>query len=161
MNSNAGCSEYLYQTIEGAKPKRILQITHSIIPAVEQYKQDNPEVELVTIKGMVDSNSYQINERFDITVIADQLEHQTRQQGQHLIGNIRNRISNQILMVISQTSLAAKWQDADFYSLALIKPKSFEDLSVYSYQLSGYNHQRTWNNSDKWANPQNWGKYWW
>ena len=34
-------------------------------------------------------------------------------------------------------------------------------VTVNANDLDNYNFERSWNNSRFWANPENWGKYWW
>ena len=96
-----------------------------------------------------------INERFDLVVVCDQLEKQTKKQGQHLIAYLRNKVANQVLLLVDK--MAAKelaWKDSDFYALAMQKHKLNDQLFSFSYDLDKYNHKRTWNTPQFWANPE-------
>jgi hypothetical protein len=39
--------------------------------------------------------------------------------------------------------------------------KSTAVLNCFAYQIENYIKKRDWNNARYWANPENFGKYWW
>lgn len=104
-------------------------------------------------------------QRFDLVVVADYLEHHSQAQGATLIARLRNLHSNHIA-VFQQESTQEVWSESAFYALALKHQHRFEHadskpLQLYTYDIESYNHKRTWNNARYWANPQNFGRYWW
>ena len=56
-------------------------------------------------------------------------------------------------------------QRTDFYSLALQASERFardeQVLTLFTYDLLDYKQVPDWLNSRFWANPENFGKYWW
>ncbi len=104
-------------------------------------------------------------QRFDLAIVADYLEHHPQAQGEILVSRLRNLHSNHIA-VFQQDSAPGKWPESAFYALALKHQHTFEHtdsnpLALYTYDIESYNHRRTWNNARFWANPENFGRYWW
>ena len=60
---------------------------------------------------------------------------------------------------------ACGWLDTDFFSLALQASERFQreaqELTLFTYDLLDYKQVPDWLNSRFWANPENFGKYWW
>ena len=60
---------------------------------------------------------------------------------------------------------ASGWQETDFFSLALQASERFQRddqvLTLFTYDLLDYKQVPDWLNSRFWANPENFGKYWW
>ncbi len=60
---------------------------------------------------------------------------------------------------------ACGWQDTDFFALALSASEKFrrdqQVLSLFTYDLHDYKQVPDWLNARFWANPENFGKYWW
>lgn len=105
--------------------------------------------------------------RFDLAIIADQLEYMTREAGAQLIGLLRN-LHTERVVVLYQQQLAPqrlRWPPNSFLAMGMRRDALFRqddrEMALYSYDLARYNFSREWNNSRFWANPENWGKYWW
>ncbi len=101
-----------------------------------------------------------INQRYDLAIVANCLEHLDNKAGVELLGRLRNLISPHIWLLIQNKH----WQANDLLGLGFRLQHSFTgdtNLQSYTYNLSSYNFKRQWNNSSRWANPENWGKYWW
>ncbi len=104
-------------------------------------------------------------QRFDLAVVADYLEHHSQVEATTLISRLRNLHSNHIA-VFQQEGAQENWPESAFYALALKHQHRFEradskPLQLYTYDIESYNHKRTWNNARFWANPENFGRYWW
>ncbi|MCH8542468.1 MAG: DUF6231 family protein [Alcanivorax sp.] len=105
--------------------------------------------------------------RFDLVIVADQLEYMNRHHGEELLGLLRN-LHTDSMVVMYRADLAParlRWERNHFLGMGLRRDAVFEQgersMALYSYELSTYNFRRSWNNSRFWANPENWGKYWW
>ncbi len=105
-------------------------------------------------------------QRFDLAVVANTLEHCDRSAGEKLLGQLRNLHANH-LVIVYQRRPNSEWQAAHFYALGLHLKQTFENneagepLELYTYDIESYNHKREWNTARFWANPENFGKYWW
>ncbi|MFK7730636.1 MAG: DUF6231 family protein [Pseudomonadales bacterium] len=104
-------------------------------------------------------------QRFDLVVVADYLEHHSQSEGATVIARLRNLHSNHIA-VFQQDRAQGIWPESAFFALALKHQHRFEyadsnALHLYTYDIESYNHKRTWNNARFWANPENFGRYWW
>ncbi|MGI9295038.1 MAG: DUF6231 family protein [Pseudomonadales bacterium] len=110
--------------------------------------------------------------RYELAIVADQLEHLPKTAGLELLGRIRNLHSNHICVLYAAAGKSAAWTAVDFFGMGLKLAQRFEkptqasanktcELQLYTYAVESYNHQRSWNNNRYWANPENFGKYWW
>ena len=103
------------------------------------------------------------SQRYDLALLVDCLEHLPKRDGLNLLGGIRNLNASRIAVL---SDLAASgWQETDFYSLALQASERFQRddqvLTLFTYDLLDYKQVPDWLNSRFWANPENFGKYWW
>ncbi|MCY1517439.1 hypothetical protein D9M68_521200 [compost metagenome] len=60
---------------------------------------------------------------------------------------------------------ASEWTETDFFALALQASERFrrdeQTLTLFTYDLHEYKQVPDWLNAKFWANPENFGKYWW
>ncbi|MDF1628614.1 MAG: DUF6231 family protein [Alcanivoracaceae bacterium] len=152
--------------LESVQPSSLLLISLNPVPQIEQWCQHHgaslqtlSESDPVTPLGKL--------ERFDMAIIADQLEYMTREAGAQLIGLLRN-LHTERVVVLYQQQLAPqtlRWASNGFLAMGMRRDALFRqddrEMALYSYDLARYNFSREWNNSRFWANPENWGKYWW
>lgn len=100
--------------------------------------------------------------QLELTLLYDCLEHLSGQSGKNLIGHLRNVLSPRIWVIESGSS---NWHFTDFvaYGFKSNKPITLngQPYNSYYYDIASYNKKRDWNNSSKWANPDNWNKYRW
>ncbi|WP_336367561.1 DUF6231 family protein [Marinobacter sp. C2H3] len=97
----------------------------------------------------------------DLALVTDTLEALSHDDGDQLLGTLRNLGCHQIAVLVANE---AAWSLADFLALGFRRqPPSGPDAekTLYTYNLDTYNHKRAWNNPDHWANPEMWGKAWW
>jgi hypothetical protein len=101
--------------------------------------------------------------RFDLALVLDCLEHLPKRDGLNLLGGIRNLNASRIAVLADLP--ASGWQETDFFSLALQASERFQRdeqvLTLFTYDLLDYKQVPDWLNSRFWANPENFGKYWW
>ena len=106
------------------------------------------------------------NQRYDLAIIADQLEHLPQRTGVELLAGLRNLSASRLAVLVDLVQ-AAEWQENDFFALALQRRASFtgaeekRTLSLYTYDLADYKQVPDWLNSKYWANPEMFDKYWW
>lgn len=97
-------------------------------------------------------------------VIAGAIETLSKEKVTQLLAGYRNALVEAILVFVN-FSTAAEWSTADFYGLGFKHRASFPSdktpLELFEYNLRSYNHKRLWNSPKYWANPENFGKYWW
>ena len=143
--------------IEQAAPKSILLCSPQQPQPLVDYCQHH-QVEL-TIK----KEPTTIERRYDIAIINQFLGESTSKSAIEYICSLRNLYTHQILF-IDRDIHSGVLTDQDFIAMGFqrINPtQSEQEFRAYQYNLSCYNHKRTWNNARHWANPENWGKYWW
>lgn len=105
--------------------------------------------------------------RFDLAVVADQLEYMNHQAAESLLGLLRNLHTSAMLALYQPNTAPGRlrWSRNDFLAMGMRQEGVFQagsqSLLAYSYDLDEYNFIRQWNNPRYWANPENWGRYWW
>ena len=101
--------------------------------------------------------------RYDLAVVVDCLEHLPKRTALELLGGIRNLNASRLAVLVDLD--ACDWQETDLYALALQASERFQrdeqTLSLFTYDLREYKQVPGWLNAKFWANPENFGKYWW
>lgn len=143
-------------------PARLLLIGASEFPALTAFKEAHPDCCVAHAKpGILPAEL--AAQRFDLALVVDCLEHLPKRDGLNLLGGIRNLNASRIAVVADLAACA--WQETDFYSLALQASERFQRddqvLTLFTYDLLEYKQVPDWLNSRFWANPENFGKYWW
>ncbi|MDD1507233.1 DUF6231 family protein [Pseudomonas sp. CNPSo 3701] len=143
-------------------PARLLLVSASEQPAINAFQQAHPHTFVAhAAPGNLDSDL--AGQRFDLAVVVDCLEHLPRRDGLQLLGGIRNLNASRMAVLVDLS--ACRWQDTDFYALALQVSERFardeQVLSLFTYDLLEYKQAPDWLNAKFWANPENFGKYWW
>lgn len=143
-------------------PKRLLLIGASDFPALQAFKLAHPDTVVAQIApGPLPAEL--AAQRFDLALALDCLEHLPKRDGLNLLGGIRNLNASRIAVLADLS--ACGWQDTDFFSLALQASERFQRneqvLTLFTYDLLDYKQVPDWLNSRFWANPENFGKYWW
>ncbi|MEH6564662.1 MAG: DUF6231 family protein [Halopseudomonas sp.] len=162
----------LLSILEHYQPARLLCVSQSRIPAVEAFCAAHGATRL-TLSDQVPLPEAVANQRYDLAIIADQLEHLPQRLGVELLAGLRN-LSASRLAVLVDLKQTPTWQENDFFALALQRHASFtqsgdEDvganhkrtLALYTYDLADYKQVPDWLNAKYWANPENFDKYWW
>lgn len=142
-------------------PQRLL-LVGTRFPALDAFAQAHPHVSIETAApGPLPSEL--AAQRFDLALLVDCLEHLPKRTGLELLGGIRNLNSSRVAVLADLG--ACGWQETDFFALALSVSERFQReqqvLSLFTYDLREYKQVPDWLNARFWANPQNFGKYWW
>ncbi|MEB0045804.1 MULTISPECIES: DUF6231 family protein [unclassified Pseudomonas] len=143
-------------------PARLLLIGASEFPALEAFKLAHPDscVAFAAPGALPQALAAQ---RFDLALVVDCLEHLPKRDGLNLLGGIRNLNASRIAVLADLQ--ASGWLETDFFSLALQASERFQRddqvLTLFTYDLLDYKQVPDWLNSRFWANPENFGKYWW
>lgn len=143
-------------------PSRLLLVSASEQPAVNAYHQAHPHSQIAhAAPGSLAGDL--AAQRFDLAVVVDCLEHLQRKDGLQLLGGIRNLNASRMAVLVDLP--ACGWKDTDFFALALQVSERFardeQVLSLFTYDLLEYKQAPDWLNAKFWANPENFGKYWW
>ena len=143
-------------------PRRLLMIGAQTFPALQAFKDAHPDTEVFhAVPGPLTAELAAL--RFDLALVVDCLEHIPKRAGRELLGGIRNLNASRIAVLADLP--ACGWQDTDFYSLALQLTERFgrdeQVLTLFTYDLREYKQVPDWLNARFWANPENFGKYWW
>ncbi|MES2821549.1 MAG: DUF6231 family protein [Pseudomonadota bacterium] len=143
-------------------PQRLLLLGASGLPAVEAFQAAHPDSRLAqAAPGPLPTEL--AAQRFDLALLVDCLEHLPKQTGLQLLGGIRNLNASRLAVLVDLT--ACDWQETDFFALALQASERFQrggqTLSLFTYDLLDYKQVPDWLNAKFWANPENFGKYWW
>ncbi|MCY1413464.1 hypothetical protein D3C76_592930 [compost metagenome] len=143
-------------------PKRLLLVGASGIPAVEAFRAAHPDCQLAEAPaGPLPADL--AAQRYDLALLADCLEHMPRREALQLVGGIRNLNSSRVAVLVDLN--AAGTSETDFFSLAMQASERFQrdqqTLTLFTYDLHEYKQVPDWLNAKFWANPENFGKYWW
>ncbi|AOE84183.1 DUF6231 family protein [Pseudomonas sp. TCU-HL1] len=148
--------------LERSAPQSLLLVGNSPLPALEAFAAAHPASQVVQVPaGPLPAE--QAARRFDLALLADCLEHLPKRTGLELLGGIRNLNASRVAVLADLG--ACGWQDTDFFSLALQASERFhrdqQTLTLFTYDLREYKQVPDWLNAKFWANPENFGKYWW
>ncbi|CAD5198338.1 DUF6231 family protein [Pseudomonas sp. FEN] len=143
-------------------PQTLLLVGAGSFPALEAFQAAHPEAQLAcAAPGALPAEL--AARRFDLALVVDCLEHLPKRDGRQLLGGIRNLNASRIAVLVDMT--ASGWQDSDFFALALQSSERFardeQVLTLFTYDLKEYKQVPDWLNAKFWANPENFGKYWW
>jgi len=143
-------------------PPRLLLVGAADFPALAAFRQAHPDT-IVAQAAPGTLPTEVAGQRFDLAVVVDCLEHMPKRTGQELLGGIRNLNASRIAVLVDLA--ASGWQETDFYALALQASERFQRddqvLTLFTYDLREYKQVPDWLNARFWANPENFGKYWW
>ena len=143
-------------------PARLLLIGAGEFPALEAFKLSHPDSCVAHAPPGVLPAELAAS-RFDLALVVDCLEHLPKRDGLNLLGGIRNLNASRIAVLADLH--ASGWQETDFFSLALQASERFQRddqvVTLFTYDLLDYKQVPEWLNSRFWANPENFGKYWW
>ncbi|UUQ63447.1 DUF6231 family protein [Pseudomonas fuscovaginae UPB0736] len=143
-------------------PQSLLLVGASSFPALEAFQAAHPQTQVAFAEpGPLPAEL--AARRFDLALVVDCLEHLPKRSGRELLGGIRNLNTSRIAVLVDMP--AADWQDSDFFALALQSSERFQRdqqvLTLFTYDLREYKQVPDWLNAKFWANPENFGKYWW
>ncbi|MGY2168761.1 DUF6231 family protein [Pseudomonas gingeri] len=143
-------------------PQNLLLVGAGGFPALEAFQAAHPQTQVALAEpGALPADL--AARRFDLALVVDCLEHLPKRAGRELLGGIRNLNASRIAVLVDMP--ASGWQDSDFFALALQSSERFQRdqqvLTLFTYDLREYKQVPDWLNAKFWANPENFGKYWW
>ena len=145
------------------QPKRLLCISAEPVPAAVAFCEQSEQCQCISTSE-VPLPAQLANQRYDLAIVANELERLDKRSGTELLAGLRN-LSVSRMAVLVDHSQAGGWQDTDFFALALQRTARFEQgdrvLTLYTYDLAEYKQVPDWLNAKYWANPEMFGKYWW
>ncbi|SDT95899.1 DUF6231 family protein [Halopseudomonas salegens] len=153
----------LLALLDHYQPQRLLCVSVDPIPAAQAYAAAHPDTEVVHCREVPVPEVWQ-QQRYDLALVAEQLEILDKQRATELLAGLRNLLVNR-LAVLVDLNLASDWQEKDFFALAMQRQGHFQQeersLHLFSYDLQDYKQVPDWLNAKYWANPELFGKYWW
>lgn len=156
-------SQALATVIENCQPKAMVALGE-LGKQLAQRWAEHQSCDVSVLAPEVAAKALSLSKIQDLALVTDALEQLDFQQGQTLIGLLRNYGTRQIAVLVSDDS---GWTDRDFIGLGFKRQEKFaretdsQVLTLYTYNINNYNHKRTWNNPQHWANPHMWNKAWW
>lgn len=143
-------------------PHSLLLVGAEQLPAVQAFLDAHPDCRYAHAPaGHLPAEL--AAQRFDLAIFVDCLEHLNQRSGLELLAGVRNLNASKLAVLIDLA--ACDWQRSDFYALALEASAEFQRdaqiLTLFTYDLREYKQVPDWLNAKFWANPQNYGKYWW
>jgi hypothetical protein len=159
--SSATPQQAIAALLDRQRPARLLLIG-ARLPAVDAYLEAHPDCHLAHCPpgALPDEMAAQ---RFDLALVVDCLEQLSKPAAVQLLGGVRNLNSSRLAVLVDLQ--ACDWRETDFYALALQAGERFQregqTLTLFTYDLLAYKQAPDWLNAKFWANPENFGKYWW
>ncbi|MCY1279867.1 hypothetical protein D9M69_320750 [compost metagenome] len=143
-------------------PERLLLVGASDLPALQAFCEAHPDSQVARAPaGALPAEL--AAQRFDLALVADCLEHLPKRTALELLGGIRNLNASRLAVLVDLA--ASEWTETDFFALALQASERFrrdeQTLTLFTYDLHEYKQVPDWLNAKFWANPENFGKYWW
>jgi hypothetical protein len=143
-------------------PEKLLLVGASELPALNAFHSAQPQCRVATAPAAA-LPAELAAQRFDLALLVDCLEHLSKRDGLQLLGGIRNLNASRVAVLVDLQ--AAGWQETDFFALAMQASEQFQredqTLHLFTYDLLDYKQVPDWLNAKFWANPENFGKYWW
>ena len=148
--------------LERENPLRLLVVSSSELPAISAFEATHADCRVCHVTSATLPADVAA-QRFDLAIVADCLEHVAKRCALELIAGIRNLNTHHLVVMVDLQ--ACDWNEADFFALAMQAGECFQResqaLHLFTYDLYDYKQVPDWLNAKFWANPQNFGKYWW
>lgn len=134
---------------------------------IQQKEMLNHQCTLVHLPSAQIEQLWQQDQRFDVAIAIDLFEHLEKVKGMQVLSRLRDVLCSQycVCLPVSKQMSSSNWHLTDLFSFALSKVSSYQtsgsEYGLFKYNISDYKRTPDWLNSDNWANPQMWGKYWW
>lgn len=99
------------------------------------------------------------SERFSLGVVVDLLDRLDETAADALLAALRDRLCRRVLVAVPPGSRFDRQRMlAMGYTLRARGPGGWR---VYDHDIASYNPERSWNNPDDWAHPENFDRYRW
>ncbi|RKZ86366.1 MAG: hypothetical protein DRQ39_05810 [Gammaproteobacteria bacterium] len=98
----------------------------------------------------------------DLAIISEITDTLVKPQALEWLGMIRNCYAQHIIVISDiEQSTQQGWQLADFLGMGMKHVATTAKYQIFSYAIENYQLKREWQNSQFWANPENYDKYRW
>ncbi len=122
---------------------------------------------IIQIGRVVNASDVDGKLRADLAIVADQVEHMTKESGIHLLSRMRDLIARRVLLIVRGDAwavdelLALGYLQVDYPRPEQNEKRPSIDGRYFLYDPNRFHEPREWNNSRDWANPSNFDKYRW
>ncbi|WP_166269432.1 DUF6231 family protein [Marinobacter caseinilyticus] len=161
MSAPTAAAECLSGLIEACQPQSLLVCGQLAQHLGQSWHQAHPDTRVTVLTSDTLTVEHALSRPYDVALITETLEHHPQKNGALLLGQLRNYGTHQIAVLVADSD---RWQFQDFIGLGFKRLTQFESqppLTLYTYNISNYNHKRDWNNARFWANPEMWDKARW
>ena len=134
---------------------------------VEQKSVLNHQCDVTHISSNNIQQLWQQEQRYDAAIAVNLFEHIDKAKGMQVLSRLRDVLSSQycICLPLSTAPSTNEWHLTDLFSFALSKVATYKrdnvEYGLFKYNINDYKKTPDWLNSDNWANPKMWEKYWW
>lgn len=133
----------------------VISRTQPLLPLKESFPEGSSVEWLCHVHSAEDVVAVM---RADLSIVFDQLEHMAKEDGEHLLGRLRDQHSKRVLLHCADQMHS----DQELLALGYIRQRrSFDDGRLFLFDPEMFFERRDWNTPDKWANPENFKKYRW
>ena len=143
-----GPNQFLAELILSESTKSVLVLSSSNLQPLIEKLEDSLERLMV-----IPSGDFNLQETFDMCIVLEDVQVSKTQ-----LGLIKNSVAQKIVVI--RESVDNK-DHKSFLELGFAFDPEISFKKIYSYNLQTYNKKRGWNNSDGWANPENFEKFRW
>ena len=143
-----GPDQFLAELILSERTKSVLVLSSSNLQPLIEKLEDSLERLMV-----IPSGDFNLQETFDMCIVLEDVQVSKTQ-----LGLIKNSVAQKIVVI--RESVDNK-DHKSFLELGFAFDPEISFNKIYSYNLQTYNKKRGWNNSDGWANPENFEKFRW
>jgi hypothetical protein len=144
---------------EDAPAEALLLAARLAEPLMRALETRIGHVEL--IEGETTLAGLPAHRRYPLGVVAGQLETLQHRTASQLLARLRDQVCARVLVLVAPD---AGWSRSDLLALGynrIGRSQGPARWSLYEYEITRYNPERTWNNPSDWANPENFDKYRW
>lgn len=160
--------EALLEELEKTAPRRVLCIADGQTASLDAYlgRHDDCVVERPDPASTA-ADPGKLG-RYDIGLVCGVLEQLSAEHGSTLLARLRDVHCRRLYVTWRQNGHRATegfWTHERLLSMALALLRRVDQdgmiTGIYRYDIDSYNPRREWNNPDKWAHPENFGRFRW
>ncbi|MFE8069562.1 DUF6231 family protein [Marinobacteraceae bacterium S3BR75-40.1] len=147
--------------IANCQPGSLLTCGSTASRVASQWAEHHPDCQVTALKAAEPNRAFPLPRQHDLALVTDTLENLPHDEGELLLGQLRNFGARQIAVLVAHSE---SWRFQDFLGLGFKRQKTLTaepPCDLYTYDIRTYNHKRTWNNPKYWANPEMWDKARW
>ena len=165
----SSCIFDIQTLIDASQPDTILVIGDSSVcnDYMQQRELINKPCKLTSLRADNIQELQKLNDRFDLAIVLDTMEHLDKKQGQQLLAQLRDIYAEKFCIALPIGNDTDQWQQADLFAFAMTRVNEYQNdknqskLALYKYDLNSYKKTPDWLNPDNWANPKMWNKFRW